>query len=386
VFIIRQARIEDVSTLVKLAKTVHFINLPADRDIIYDKVVRSRLCFLRAAGADVSEEETDVRASGTAQGLNITTRSTDFFMFVLEDTQTGACLGTSQVVAHMGGPGNPNYSMKLERREFFSQTLQTGTTHMVARLHADESGPTEIGGLILQPAARGARLGRFLSEIRFHLMGLHRKLFADRVIAEMMAPLSPDGNNLLWEFFGRRFIPLSYAEADRHCQYSREFIWSLLPKEDIYLALLPPEARDVVGRVGEETAPARRLLERLGFEYRNFVDPFDGGPHLEAETDSIPIVRSTSQAELAGAVAASACGYSGYVSALNKDGEFRAVQTPFALDGRRISLPRGLIAELGWETGIMLGVSIIDASAKKPAKRSPGRESAPAPRQRKVRQ
>src|SRR5690606_10809340 len=135
------------------------------------------------------------------------------------------------------------------KREFFSKSLQTGTSHIVARLHADESGPTEIGGLILQPASRGHRLGRFLSLVRFHLMGLHREMFADRVLAEMMAPITLDGRNMLWEYLGRRFIPLSYTEADMHCQRSREFISALLPQEDIYLSLLPPEARDVVGRV-----------------------------------------------------------------------------------------------------------------------------------------
>lgn len=367
-FIIRQAKVEDIPTLVKLAKTVHFINLPPDRDIIYAKVVRSRRCFQMASGAEVEEEAADDRLSGTAQGLNITTRNTDFFMFVVEDTRTGSCLGTSQVVAHMGGPGNPNYSMKLERREFFSQTLQTGTSHVVARMHADESGPTEIGGLIVQPAARGAKVGRLLSQVRFHIIGLHRALFSDRVIAEMMAPISADGNNLLWEYFGRRFIPLSYAEADRHCQYSREFIWSLLPKDDIYLSLLPPEARDVVGRVGEETVPARRMLEKLGFQHQGVVDPFDGGPHLEAVTDEIPIVKNTSRAELGGEVAAGDCTLSGFVSSLNREGEFRAVLTPLSRDGGRVYLPREILEEFDWTAGMMLGVSIVeDLSAAKSA-------------------
>jgi arginine N-succinyltransferase len=378
VFIIRQATIEDVPSLLKLAKTVHFINLPADREIIYGKVMRSRHCFLKAAGVASDEDEPDGRVSGTAQGLNLTTRTTDFFMFVLEDSESGSCLGTSQVVAHMGGPGNPNYALKLERREFFSQTLQTGTSHVVARLHADETGPTEIGGLILQPAARGAKLGRFLSQIRFHMIGLHRPLFSDRVIAEMMAPISADGNNLLWEYFGRRFIPLSYSEADRHCQYSREFIWSLLPKDDIYLSLLPPEARDVVGRVGEETQPARRLLERLGFLHKGMVDPFDGGPHLEAVTDEVSIVRNTVRAELEGHTAPSSCTHTGYVSSLNEDGEFSAVQTPFTLAGRTVLVPKAIMSELGWEPGADLGISILEGEVPRPARKSV--------RQKKVRQ
>ena len=48
-YLMRRAKIEDVSTLLKLAKMVHFINLPADRDIIADKAMWSEECFRKAA-------------------------------------------------------------------------------------------------------------------------------------------------------------------------------------------------------------------------------------------------------------------------------------------------------------------------------------------------
>ena len=357
-FIIRQASLDDLGTLVKLAKMVHFINLPADKDIIISKVRRSQAAFLRAAGA--AGDEDDNGDLDTSRG-GIGAAGRGVFMFVLEDTDSGACLGTSQVVARMGGKGNPNYSWKLTKREFFSKGLQTGTSHIVASLHADESGPTEIGGLILQPASRGAKLGRLLSLIRFHFIALHRPMFADRVIAEMMAPITLDGHNMLWEFLGRRFIPLSYTEADKHCQRSREFIAALLPKEDIYLSLLPPEARDVVGRVGEETVPARRMLEKLGFEYKNFVDPFDGGPHLEAVTDSITTVKSTRRATLG--PPAENGEQEGLVSSLSSDGEFRGVQTTISGQGESISVPPAVMDALDWEPGQAVGVTPLGPAA-----------------------
>lgn len=368
-FVIRQAKLDDVSALLKLAKMVHFINLPADREIISQKILRSRECFLKAAGADV-QASNHRAAEGAAGGLPAITNSTDFFMFVLEDTETGTALGTSQVIARMGGKGNPNFSLKLERREFFSKSLQTGTAHIVAKLYGDESGPAELGGLILQPAARGHRLGRFLSLVRFHMMALHRKTFPERAIAEMMGPLTGDGQSLLWEYFGRRFIPLSYAEADKHCQRSREFISALLPKEDVYLSLLPPEARDVVGQVGEETIPARKLLEKLGFEYRGFVDPFDGGPHLEAKIDDLAIVKSTRKAELGEAKAAPSV--PAYVSVLSDEGEFRAVDTLVSLESaKRVGMAREQMKELGWEPGMQVGVTVFDQ--KPPAKKQSGK-------------
>ena len=227
-YVIRQATVDDVPTLLKLAKLVHFINLPADREVIYTKVTRSHECFLAAAGHEPLPDHGSAHASETASGLRAMMGATDFFMFVLEDTESGACLGTSQVIAKMGGPGNPNYSLKLEKRDFFSRSLQTGTSHTVARLFADESGPTEVGGLVLQPASRGHKLGRLLSLVRFHFVGLHRVLFSDRMLAEMVAPMTLDGQNMLWEYLGRRFINLTYAEADSFCQYSKEFITALM--------------------------------------------------------------------------------------------------------------------------------------------------------------
>ena len=53
-FLIRPATIEDAPTLLKLAKMVHFINLPADPEIIRDKIVRSRKSF---AGEPDSPQE-----------------------------------------------------------------------------------------------------------------------------------------------------------------------------------------------------------------------------------------------------------------------------------------------------------------------------------------
>jgi arginine N-succinyltransferase len=44
------------------------------------------------------------------------------------------------------------------------------------------------------------------------------------------------------------------------------------------------------------------LLTSFGFEYQDRVDPFDGGPHFEAETDAILPVKNSFRAtcEIAG--------------------------------------------------------------------------------------
>ncbi len=374
-YLIRRAKLTDTPTLHKLAKMVHFINLPPDKDIIQAKIVHSRNTFLKAAGVEegydpeiVPEEVSRaVKSNKSLGGLGATTHESDLFMFVLEDTESGQPLGSSQVLAKMGGKGSPNVSFKLSQKHFFSKSLQTGTSHMVAELYLDESSPTEIGGLILQPSFRGhkKKLGLFLSMVRFHMIGLHRSLFADRVLAEMMAPITSEGDSLLWDYLGRRFVPLSYDEADRFCQYSREFITSLLPKEPIYLSLLPPNARAVVGEVHSETKSARKMLERLGFEYRNFVDPFDGGPHLDALTDSILPVAHTSRRTATAAVPASRCTEMCIVSRSDSDGEFRAIHEKVCLiDEDSIGLTSEFMKALEIEKGDTVGVTPMNFLAR----------------------
>lgn len=351
-FLIRPAKADDLDTLLKLAKMVYFINLPPDRDIIAEKIRRSRRSFEGETSGGARRPKGGVQA-----GLS---NESPLFMFVLEDPETGNALGTSQVVARMGGPGNPNLAMKLRKREFFSRDLQDGAIHVTAQVVLDESGPTEIGGLILQPSFRGhkAKLGKQLALVRFHYIGLHRALFADRVLAEMMAPITDDGRNEFWEALGRRFINMSYAEADRFCQRSREFMTSLLPREEIYLTLLPAEARRVVGEVNVETVPARKMLEGIGFKYHDMIDPFDGGPHLEAKTDEIGVVKSTSRTTLLGAADDKACAGEAIVSVDGRDTsheEFRAVLCPFLWDDRGVRLPARAIELLGTRDNATVG-------------------------------
>ena len=338
-FFIRQAKVEDAPTLLKLAKMVHFISLPADPDIISAKIVRSRRSFRDQVDSNDERE----------------------FMFVLEETETGNVIGTSLIIACISGPGRPHTYLKVRRREHYSADLQSGATHLTLQLGTDETGPTEIGGLILSPAYRGhkEKLGSLLSHIRFHLMGLHPEWFSDRVLAEMMGPLTPDSRNLLWEYFGRRFINLSFAEADLFCQHSKEFITSLLPKSEIYATLLPPEARSLIGKVGKETEAAKAILERLGFRPNGHVDPFDGGPYLEARVTDISLITGTRRATLA--APAKAHPLSGFVSNMGETG-FRAARSAYSEDGDRVSLPAESAQLIGASPGDTIGLTPLPAA------------------------
>lgn len=369
-FVIRQAVPEDVEILLKLAKMVYFINLPPDHKVIGDKIRWSRACFANVRANRPAEDSTSI--SGLTSLGGAAGRSPQF-MFVIEDTDTGNPIGCCAAIAQMGSESNPGVTMRLHRREFFSEDLQSGATHVTATVELDTSGPSEIGGLILSPSFRGHRekLGKQLSHIRFHYIALHRERFKDHIIAEMMAAISDEGHNPFWEHCSRRFINLSYEEADRFCQKSREFMISLLPRDPLYLTLLPPEARAVVGQVGPDTVPARKMLESLGFEHRGKIDPFDAGPVLEAETDSIPLIQATTRVRLTGVCDPKDATEEAMLS-FDSDsvGGFRAVRAKYAVAGDgSVALPKDRMEALGAEPGADLGLTPWQIGAAHRARR-----------------
>jgi arginine N-succinyltransferase len=367
VFLIRQSKPDDASTLHKLARMVFFINLPPDEQIIKGKIEHSVRCFKRVANSPPGESTHPVKKprKHSAGGWANIEEESDLFMFSIEDPQTRSIVGTCQVRAHQGGPGNPNWSLRVSEKKFHSPQLGFGTTHAVGQLYADETGPTELGGLIIQPSFRGHQLrpGRFLSFIRFHFIGLHRALFADRIIAEMAPPVTSDGDNAFWDHFGRKFIPVRYSEADRFCQHNRRFISELFPKDEIFLTLFPLEILNMVGVVARETIPARRLLESLGFRYRGFVDPFDAAPHIDAFTDDIALVKQSFLGVLGKPIALDKCTSHAMVSTLDSEGDFRAIETPCTIErleigaqgGSIVRLPQSSIDILGGVTGVRIG-------------------------------
>ena len=95
----------------------------------------------------------------------------------------------------------------------------------------------------------------------------------------------------MWNALGHRFTGLTYDQADELSRYDKEFIWKLFPVMPVHASLLPPDVQDIIGRVGEQTQGAKRLLESIGFSYSGRVDPFDGGPHFEVNTDEIVLIR-----------------------------------------------------------------------------------------------
>jgi arginine N-succinyltransferase len=277
-YILRSANIHDLDDLFELSQLMLFINLPPDKEIIKSKIESSLRAFTKPS-KKLWENH---------------------YLFVLEDLKTDRIIGTSMIHAQHGTEDEPHYFFSVSQENKFSKSLNTGFIHGTLKLGLETNGPTEIGGLILDPDFRknDKKLGKQLSFVRFLYMGMNTNRFKETIHSELMPPFDQEGHAPLWEAIGRRFLNMEYHEADILSRSNKEFILNLFPADTIYMTLLPIDARNAIGKVGEETAPVKKMLEGIGFKYTNEVDPFDGGPHYRARLKDIKPVKDMFECEI----------------------------------------------------------------------------------------
>lgn len=271
-YILRNATMDDLSDLYDLSGKVFFINLPHDKDIIQQKINASLQSFKKP----YKELEKN------------------YYIFVIEDLENKKVVGVSMIHAQHGTESEPHFFLKVSHENKYSQTINTGFVHGTLKLGLDTNGPTEIGGLVLHPDYRGSKdkLGKQISFVRFLYMAIHPERFKDVIHSELMPPFDKNGRAPLWEAIGRRFMNMDYNEADILSRSNKEFILSLFPSDNIYMTLLPLEARNAIGKVGDETLPVKKMLENIGFHYTQEVDPFDGGPHYRCKLQDIKPIKN----------------------------------------------------------------------------------------------
>jgi arginine N-succinyltransferase len=270
--LLRDAQRSDLVSLARLAKVLNTVNLPYDERALSRIVDRSVKSFSGEIRDPLERH----------------------YVFVAEEPRSGRIAGTSMVIAQHGTRESPCTFFDVSEREHYSSTIDRHFRHQVLSMGYHFDGPTEIGGLVVDPAARGGpeRPGKQLAYVRFLYMAAFPDRFRAKVLAELMPPLEKDGRSLFWEAFGRRFTDLDYQTADKLSRENKEFIQQLFPPVDVYATLFPDRVRRVLGAVAPETEPVRHLLEKIGFAYVHRVDPFDGGPHYEAKLEDVTLVRA----------------------------------------------------------------------------------------------
>lgn len=318
--LLRDAQSSDLHGLRSLARLLDTVNLPDQPPALRQILARSRASFAGTLRDPMRRQ----------------------YVFVAEDPRRHRVVGTSMVIAQHGTRESPCTFFQVSEREHYSSTLDRHFRHKVLSLGYHFDGPTEIGGLVVDPRRRGApeQPGKQLAYVRFLYMAAFPARFRETVLAELMPPLGRDGRSAFWEAFGRRFTGLDYQTADKLSRGNKEFIQQLFPPFDVYASVLPPGVQRQLGTVGPQTRPAERLLRRLGFRDVGRIDPFDGGPHYEARLADVTLVQAHRVAPLAARPLA-ADAPEALVARFPGRGpnRFRAVRTPARLEAGHLLLP-----------------------------------------------
>lgn len=270
--VIRPLQNADVDALYDMAQAAGkgLTTLPADRELLARKVHHTQETFNQRCAPEA--------------GL---------YLFALEDTDLGRCVGISGIQARVGLDEvfyNYRLSVTVNASRELGVHVKTPTLHLTN----DMTDTTEICSLLLSATHRQGGNGLLLSRCRFMYLDAFRDHFSEKVFAEMRGVSDAQGRSPLWDALGSRFFDMEFSEADYLSGMgNKSFIAELMPKFPIYLSLLPESARGVIGQVHENTAPALKMLQAEGFNFNGLVDIFDGGPVVEAFVHNIRTVRES---------------------------------------------------------------------------------------------
>jgi arginine N-succinyltransferase len=272
---VRAATGDDYRAIYQLAKLTGggFTNLPPDRATLVGKLDRSEKSFAR---------EEDSQAG-------------DLYVFVLENPRTGEIRGTCQVFGQVG-VSQPFYSYHLSTMTQSSPELGKTFRNQLLTLTTDLEGSSEVGGLFLHPEMRAGGWGSLLARSRYLFMKQHRARFGETTLAELRGVMDEAGNAPFWDALAGKFFDMSFPEADEfNAVHGTKFIADLMPRTPIYVVLLTEAARSVIGQPHPTGRAALRMLEEEGFYFDRYIDIFDGGPTVTADTDDIRTIRESTR-------------------------------------------------------------------------------------------
>ncbi|MFQ3195532.1 MAG: arginine N-succinyltransferase [Colwellia sp.] len=271
--IIRPIQASDYDSLHRIAiESGHgFTSLPVNEGLLKQRIAHSEVSFNKEVSHPSSEG----------------------YLFVMEDTDTGKVVGTSGIEAAVGLE-DAFYHYHLGKVVHNSRELGIYNTVETLSLCNDYTGASEICTLFLGESHRKNKNGRFLSRCRFLFMAEHQERFAETVIAEMRGISDEEGRSPFWNWLEEHFFSMDFPTADYLTGIGKKvFIAELMPKHPIYVNLLSKDAQKVINEVHPKTLPALRLLEAEGFSRRGYVDIFDGGPTVEAQTAKVKTIRNS---------------------------------------------------------------------------------------------
>lgn len=309
--VIRPISSGDLNELLTMAKNagVGFTSLPANRDLLREKIQRSEAAF--SVERDPSHNQS--------------------YLFVAEDLNTGQIAGVCGIESALG-LDEPWYNYRMGTLVHASPQLNVYGRSNTLSLSNDHTGCSELCTLFLGADYRHSKNGSLLSKSRFLFLANFPERFDRRIIAEMRGVSDAQGHSPFWEGLGRHFFAMDFSEADYLSGLgNKSFIAELMPKLPIYTDLLSEEARKVIGQVHQNTVPALKMLEKEGLSNQGYVDIFDGGPTIEAEVAKIRAVKDSRTFVARNKTTASEEDDTLYLIANTRLAEFRCVLGTIAL-------------------------------------------------------
>jgi arginine N-succinyltransferase len=270
-WIVRPARLDDVAGIEQLAvaQGARVSTLPRSPDKLAEKIDHAA----RSLACDPS------------------TQGRERFLFVLEDTETGAILGTAGLDASAGN-GQPFYNYRLDELIHACHELDVTTRVEVLYLSHELTGRALLCSFAIAESVRKTAAFELLSRARLLFVDQHRDLFGDDLIVEIQGVQDEEGNSPFWDSLGRHFFEMDFATADYYSGIkSKTFIAELMPPHPIYVTLLSDAAQAALGESHEAASQTCQLLRREGFRLGKHVDIFDGGPTLEARIDDLNTIK-----------------------------------------------------------------------------------------------
>ncbi len=271
--IIRPIRSSDLNALMRIAEeSGHgFTSLPVNEDLLRKKIARAEASF---------KKDTDKPHD-------------EGYLMVLEDTTTGEVAGTCGIEAAVGLI-DAFYHYRVGTEVYHSEQIDVHNSVNTLSLCHDYTGAAELCTLFLRDAYRKDNNGRMLSRSRFLFLAQHPQRFGEKVIAEMRGVSDEAGNSPFYGWLQQNFLGIDFVKADYLSGLGQKaFMAEMMPRNTVYVCLLPKEAQEVIGKVHDKTRPALKLLEAEGLQYRGYVDIFDGGPTVECEIENIRAVRES---------------------------------------------------------------------------------------------
>jgi arginine N-succinyltransferase len=302
---VRPGRLADLDALEHMARTAQPVlhSLPHDR---------------RALEARVALSEDSFRAEVDFPGE-------EFYLFVLEDSETGKLLGTASIVA-AAGYSEPFYAFRNDALIHASRELHVNRKIHALTMSHELTGKSRLAGFYIDPSLReGDAAAHLMSRSRMMYIAANRKRFTSEVFSLLLGVTDDDGVSPFWEAVGRKFFGRNFADIEIESGgRSRTFIAEVMPSYPVYVPLLPEAAQRVLGEPDEKALLAYEIHLEEGFETDRFVDIFDAGPVLTAQIDRSACVSAQRNACGARRGRPASVGTT-YLIASNRAGEFRCV-------------------------------------------------------------